>query len=158
MSQTTIGWSNLIVGRLSDCWATLQQKYFISLGKCTTGRSWAVSLIVQLWQLSWNQWNHRNNIDKNTLHPKKKAPLDILNDRICVEYELGPANLLNYDQLFFRHPIDTTLQKKDETQKLQWLESMDLTHRRMDTLQQQACNSHYRKRDLMENWLGVRQG
>jgi hypothetical protein len=40
----------------------------MSLGKKTVGRSWAVSLLVQLWQLSWNQWDNRNDIDKNTLH------------------------------------------------------------------------------------------
>jgi hypothetical protein len=109
-SQTTIGWNNLVMGGLSDCWAPLQQKYFISLGKRTTGHSWASSLIVQLWQLSWNQWSHRNDVDKNTLHPEKKAHLEILND-CCIrtKYKLGPANLLNYDRSFFWHPLDTTL-------------------------------------------------
>jgi hypothetical protein len=52
------------MGRLLDCWAPLQHKYFQSLGKLTKGHSWAVPLIVQLWQLSWNQWDHRNEINK----------------------------------------------------------------------------------------------
>ncbi len=144
------------MGRLSDCWAPLQQQFYMSLGKKTTGRSWAVSMIVQLWQLSWNQWDNRNDIDKNTLHPEKQARLEILNDRIRVEYELGPANMLNYDRQFFRHPLSTTLQKKNETQKQQWLESVYHARRRTDVLQQQSRDALYRERNLMETWLGLR--
>ncbi len=123
-NQTAIGWNNFIMGRMSSCWAPLQHQYYQSLGKKTTGRSWAASLLVQLWQLSWNQWNHRNEIDKNTLHPEKQARLEILNNLIREEYDIGPANMLNYDRQFFRHPLSTTLQKKDETQKRQWLDSV----------------------------------
>jgi hypothetical protein len=86
-TQTAIGWNNFIKGQMSDCWAPLQQQFYMSLGKKTTGRSWAVSLLVQLWQLSWNQWDNCNHIDKNTVHPEKEARLEILNDRIRAEYE-----------------------------------------------------------------------
>jgi hypothetical protein len=72
-SQSAIGWNNLLMGRLSDRWEPLQHTYFLTLGRQSTGRSWAVSLIIQLWQLSWNQWDHRNGIDKNTLHPEKQS-------------------------------------------------------------------------------------
>jgi hypothetical protein len=118
-SQSAIGWNNLLMGQLSDRWEPLQHTYFLTLGRQSTGRSWAVSLIIQLWQLSWNQWDHRNGIDKNTLHPEKQSRLDILNESIRVEYETGPANLLNYDRHFSRHPLTTMLQKNDETQKRQ---------------------------------------
>jgi hypothetical protein len=79
----------------------------------------SISPCVQLWQLSWNQWDNHNDIDKNTLHREKQAQLEILSDRICTEYNLGPANMLNYDRQFFCHPLSTTLQKKDETHKRQ---------------------------------------
>jgi hypothetical protein len=69
--QTKIGWNNLVMGGLSNCWApTLQHRYFQSLGKRTMGRSWATLLIVQLWQLLQNQWDHRNDINNNTMHPQ----------------------------------------------------------------------------------------
>jgi hypothetical protein len=74
--KTRIGWYNLVMGRLSNCWAPLQHKYFQPLGKRTTGCSWAISLIVQLWQLSWNQWAHQNNIYKNTMHPEKQYSIE----------------------------------------------------------------------------------
>jgi hypothetical protein len=90
-----------MMGRLSEQWAPIQHTYFQSLGKNTTGRSWAASLIVHLWQLSWNQWDHRNDVDKNTLHPEKKARIEFLNEQIQNEYEIGPINLVNYDRQFF---------------------------------------------------------
>ena len=108
-------------------------------------------MLVQLWQLSWNQWDNRNDIDKNTLHPEKQARLELLNDRIRTEYELGPDNMLNYDRHFFRHPLSTTLQKKDETQKLQWLDSAYHARRRTDLKQQQARDALDRSRKLIVN-------
>ncbi len=81
--------------------AIIQHPCFQSLGKRTTGRSWATLLIVQLWQLLWNQWDHRNEVDKNTMHLERQLQIEALDERIQNEYELGPTNLLNYDRQFF---------------------------------------------------------
>jgi hypothetical protein len=150
-TQTAIGWNNLIIRRMLDCWVPLQHQYFISLGKKTAGRSWAVSLVVQLWQLSWNQWDNCNDINKNTLHPEKQVRLEILNNHIRAEYKLGPANMLNYNRQFFRHPLLTMLQKKDETQKRQWLKLVHQVRQRTDLIQHQAWDALHQEWNLMEN-------
>jgi hypothetical protein len=81
----------------------------------------------------------------------------ILNEFIITEYKLGPSNLMNYDRQFFRHPLATMLQKKDERSKLQWLKPVDLARQGTDLLQQQARNALYWESNLIENWLGVGQ-
>jgi hypothetical protein len=91
------------------------------------------------------------------MHPEKQSRLEVLNASILNEYELGTTNLLNYDRLFFRHPLSTTL-KKNEIQKRQWLESVALARIRTDIQQAQDRQALSRERNLMENWLGIRHG
>jgi hypothetical protein len=87
---------------------------------------------------------------------EKQARLEILNNRICVKYDLGLANMLNYNKQFFRHPLLTTLQKKDKTQKQQWLKLVYHALWWTDLIQQQAQEALHRERNLIENWLGLR--
>jgi hypothetical protein len=51
-SQTKIGWNHLLLGRLTKTWSILQDEHYKSLGSKKTGRTWAIGLTTQLWQLS----------------------------------------------------------------------------------------------------------
>jgi hypothetical protein len=74
--------------------------------------------------VAWDQWNHRNQIAHKTLHLWKLEQIEILNDKIQVEYSLGIEELSPLPKRFFWRPLATTL-KLDELTKQRWLESMD---------------------------------
>ncbi len=66
-------------------------------------------LVSKLIDVAWDQWNHRNRIDHNTLHPRKQEQIDILNNRIREEYSLGTDSLDSAAQKLFRRPLAATL-------------------------------------------------
>ena len=47
--QDKIGWYNLLLGRMSQKWRDVQQKYLELLGKRTTGRRWTIAIISKIW-------------------------------------------------------------------------------------------------------------
>jgi hypothetical protein len=46
------------MGRLSEA-------HFIWLGRGNTGKCWATALVVKLWEIAFDLWDHRNQIQKN---------------------------------------------------------------------------------------------
>jgi len=62
LEQFDIGWFNFLLGRIAKHWALApQDAHYKSLGKRHTGQSWAKGLIlVELWTINWNFWEHRN--------------------------------------------------------------------------------------------------
>jgi hypothetical protein len=67
-------------------------------------------VISKLLDVAWDQWNHRNSINHDTLHPWKKDQIEILNNKIGVEYSLGNNALNSAAQKCVRRPLAATLQ------------------------------------------------
>jgi hypothetical protein len=60
--QDTIGWDIFLEGTLPVEWALCQQQFFTSTGSTNSGKRWLVQLILKLWNIAWDLWEHRNNI------------------------------------------------------------------------------------------------
>jgi hypothetical protein len=73
LHQDEIGWYNFLMGRISLQWKEVQQRYYEWLGRRNTGKKWATALIQKVWEVSWDMWDHRNDVRLNTLTPAKKA-------------------------------------------------------------------------------------
>ena len=58
--QDQISWQALLEGCLSLEWQGVQQHYYLWMGIRKTGRRWLSSLIKKLWEIAWDQWDHRN--------------------------------------------------------------------------------------------------
>jgi hypothetical protein len=51
------------MGRISIEWKVVQQAYYYEwLGKHNTGKKWALALIQKTFEVSWDMWDHRNEV------------------------------------------------------------------------------------------------
>ena len=42
----------------------MQEAHFLWLSQCKTGEQWPASLIVKLWEVAWDLWDHCNQVKK----------------------------------------------------------------------------------------------
>jgi hypothetical protein len=52
--QDNIGWGIMLGGCISKHWKEAQEKYYIWLDRCNTGRRWVELLIVKLINMAWD--------------------------------------------------------------------------------------------------------
>ena len=151
--QSSIGWYPFLMGRLSRQWQQFQQKFYTISGRRNTGRKWAKLLVIHLFNISWDMWDHRNNIKHNTPTAAKLRALKLLDDRIRAEYVTGNTNLLPRDKRLLQTPLQTVLSEYTAIEKEQWLATLDgarwkWKHRRESTQHALAAS-----RSLFRNWL-----
>jgi hypothetical protein len=84
--QDEIGWYNFLMGRISVKWHAVQHWYYEWLGKSNTGRKWAVALIKKIFKVSWDMWDHRNDVRLNTTTCAKFRRINALNALILNKY------------------------------------------------------------------------
>ena len=60
--QDLVGWQALLEGCLVPEWTCVQQSYYVWKASIKTGRWWITSLITKLWDVAWDQWDHRNSV------------------------------------------------------------------------------------------------
>ena len=58
--QTHIGWDKLYYGLISSQWLIMQQAYYESISSKKRGSSWAIKLVLRLWEMQRHMWDHRN--------------------------------------------------------------------------------------------------
>ena len=49
-------------GFWSKKWQVIQSRYYARIGSRRTGERWLASLIIKLWDISWDLWQHRNDV------------------------------------------------------------------------------------------------
>jgi hypothetical protein len=52
-AQDSFGWLAFFEGCIA-VWAGVQEAHFIWLGRRNTGKRWATSLVVKLWEIAWD--------------------------------------------------------------------------------------------------------
>ena len=67
--QQQIGWRNMVQGCLSKHWQEIQAQYFLTLRSRQSPKRWTSSLVQKLWDVAWDQWDHRN----DAVHKGAKA-------------------------------------------------------------------------------------
>jgi hypothetical protein len=55
-AQDHMGWLAFFEGCIAVKWAGVQQAHFLWLGRRNTGKRWATSLVVKLWEIAWDLW------------------------------------------------------------------------------------------------------
>ena len=71
----------------------VQDVYFKWLGMKRTGMRWVVALIKKLWDVSWDQWENRNEALDNTPIGADLSGTVTLNQYIIAEFQLGSGGL-----------------------------------------------------------------
>jgi hypothetical protein len=82
-----------LLGMISQKFAAVQATYYLRTGKKKTGLRWLVALIKKLWDISWDMWQQRNDINHNTMTPRKIQELAGLHLEVNAQFERGTAGL-----------------------------------------------------------------
>ena len=119
--QTTLGWDQFVKGRIANCWARLQAEDFASRQLRNTRKSWAAALIVAIWELSWQMWDHRNDILHNSDVYDHLIDMEATDLSIIEEWHAGSDDLAVLDRLHFRGISLDELLAKPSRYRREWL-------------------------------------
>jgi hypothetical protein len=142
------------MGRVSLQWKAVQQRYYEWLGRRNTGKKWATVLIQKVWEVSWDMWDHRNDVRLKTITPAKKRRILALNLLVANEYERGREGLRTKDQHWLSKPLEHILQY-DLNRKEQWAESVQLARVRFGNQAAHEAAMNRRQRELLNTWLAL---
>ena len=79
--QNAIGWSKFLEGCISKEWRIVMENYYDGIKSRKSGKRWTIMLIQKLWDVAWDQWEHRNGI----LHDQEHLLLTQSTDRQIAE-------------------------------------------------------------------------
>jgi hypothetical protein len=104
-AQDCIGWLAFFEGCIAVGWTGIQEAHFLWLGLRNTGKRWATSLVVKLWEVTWDMWDHRNQIKYNLETAQNLAQRDSILLAVCSEYAVGRSGLPRRDWRLFKRPL-----------------------------------------------------
>jgi hypothetical protein len=106
-----IGWEALLIGQVSTVWKEIQHQYYLFLVKSNSGERWVRLLIQKLWDVSWNQLEHRNEVVHKTNNVVTQVEAEQLNGWIHQAIRIGQRLVLAGDQyLFHNMTVDSAFQ------------------------------------------------
>jgi hypothetical protein len=94
LAQDQIGWLAFFEGCIAVEWSGVQEAHYLWLGHRNTGKRWATSLIVKLWEIAWDLWDHRNQIKNNLVTAQDLAHRDSILLAVRSEYATGRSAFL----------------------------------------------------------------
>ena len=146
LEQDEIGWDAFLEGRVSNQWIGIQQRYLLSIKSMASSSRWLAALITKLWDVAWDQWEHRNGIVHQGAEATALKHLQQEIDRVLSE---GRRTVLENDRQFFASPNQVRKAKPDYQRA--WLRSVKAAQqrreRRLMTLEPQ--------RQIMRAWLAT---
>lgn len=86
--QHLLGWKSAFEGRFAIGWAALQDDYYKSLPQVThkNGERWLKTIIAKLFDIAWDQWEHRNGM----LHKHEEGiKARETRAKVLIEFEAG---------------------------------------------------------------------
>jgi hypothetical protein len=108
-AQDQIGWLAFLEGCIAVEWAGAQDAHFLWLGRRNTGKRWAASLVVKLWEAAWDLWDHRNQVKKHVETAQDVARRAAIMLAICSEHTFGKSGLPRRDWRLFTRPLRSVL-------------------------------------------------
>jgi hypothetical protein len=87
--QDIIGWNYVVEGWISIEWRQRQAHYFTANNKRNSVRRWVSALILKIWEIAWDLWEHRNGIEHEHRHEELHAQLDFQITQEIANYTLG---------------------------------------------------------------------
>jgi hypothetical protein len=86
-AQDEIGWDKFTFGNISILWQDIQAQYFQEIGKQNSGLFRTSALIHNIWQVVWDQWEHRNAIFHKYENLVTQAESVMIASRVHMELE-----------------------------------------------------------------------
>jgi hypothetical protein len=149
--QDKIGWYNFLLGRLSKKWSDSQKRYIDSLHRKNSGRRWTSSVIQKALDIAWDMWEQRNDINRNTMHPRWAAAIDKIKAQLRGLYR-QERNFLPIDRHLFLKS-ESTLLLGEPHLMLQWITSVITASWRAAAATNDLEQTMTAERALMQRWL-----
>ena len=152
--QRSIGWNNILFGRMASRWMHLQNQYLRQKKSKRAAERWAADLSYQLLKMSHGLWTARNGI----LHERDQQGLLLkeglsLTEAIKESFNKGRAALLSVDYHLLERPLEYVL-KLSASDKYVWLGAFRLA---LHMKQEEHRNPMSRMRQTMAFWLASGQ-
>jgi hypothetical protein len=151
-SQDKIGWYKFLLGRMSKKWSDSQQRYIRSMRRKNSGRRWTASVIQKALDIAWDMWEQRNDINQNTMHPRRAANMEEIKAQLRESYHCGRNSLLPIDPYLFSK-AEASLLMGEPNLMLQWIYSFLTATRRAAVAEEDLERTMTSKRALMRCWL-----
>jgi hypothetical protein len=151
--QDKIGWWSFLLGRVDESFESCMDDHFESKKQRNKGRPWLSNLITQLWDLQFNMWEHRNEIEHSDITPDKLRQLDLLLIQATEELNEGCDALSKTDQTLFLNP--SSISNLTLTELKQWLEDVRLARTAANNEYVQRRRALTRARNFMRDWLAT---
>ena len=143
----------MIEGCTSKQWEEIQEHYLLTIGSRASPKRWTSSLIPKMWDVAWDQWQHRN----DAVHSGQQAQRvsEEVNDRIRDEWRQGTRGLDLNTRALFRATTFERLLERTIQHRRSWLGSVTLgrANPQQPTRQQRQRQETSRMRHLMRNFL-----
>jgi hypothetical protein len=62
-----------------------------------SGRRWTASVIQKALDIAWDMWEQRNDINQNTMHPRRVTDEEEIKAELQASYQCGRNSLLPID-------------------------------------------------------------
>ena len=148
-NQEKVGWQAMLEGAPAIGWREVQQSYYEWLGLRKTGLRWLSALVQKLWDVAWDQWNHRNGI----LHDNDESLVSVLQDlKIKEQYQQGSSGSTKDGQTVFRMGLVRTLKLSKEL-KTAWLIRIVESRQRCSRQREAQHTTYAQERQTMGRWL-----
>jgi hypothetical protein len=148
--QSECGWRNFFEGLFIREWSVVMTKQLRMIGSTKSPKRWVTALILMLWQIAWDLWEHRNGY----LYDKEDSLLiRQLNEAIEYQFALGTTSLEPHTKALFRPGLGAILRKPMDI-KQQWVRRVELAREVEST----KDHDFYRtERSVMAQWLGSKR-
>jgi hypothetical protein len=122
--QDDIGWDKFMFGNISVLCQEIQVQYFQEIGKQNSGLRWTSALIQNIWQVAWDQWEHRNVILHNYDNLVTQEEAVMIASLVQMELETGIQGLLQGNRyLFDDHRVAKSAKWTVDSQ-VSWLDTV----------------------------------
>ena len=147
--QDEIGWQHFLEGALVLGWQDVQAIYYESIKSRRTSLRWISALIRKLWEVAWDQWEHRNGILHGNENFVTLDEVESIELQVRREFDTGRGPLPTTDSHLFKGTVDRII-KQPLSYKRKWLHHVEVArnrhHRRVQA-------SWPKERIIMRRWL-----
>jgi hypothetical protein len=123
-AQDEIGWDNFMFGNISVLWQEIQAQFFLEIGKHISGLWWTSALIQKIWQVAWDQWEHRKVILHNSKNLVTQAEAVMIASWVQMELETEIQGLLQGNRYLFDDHRVTKSAKWTADSQVIWLDTV----------------------------------
>jgi hypothetical protein len=116
--------------------------------------SWATGLLLQVWDVSFEMWEHRNEkVHGDTLTPTQSTELAALRRRVNAEFSKGSIALLKEHRWMLNENCKEWALTQSYTRTTKWVETIHLSRKGYQLQQTKLNTTLARQQQALRQWL-----